>query len=167
MPSGGTNRAYALHDMPYEAQKRFWDALPLHKFDLRGDGCWPWYGPRNVRGLPRFSCEGKWYYAHRIMWAETNDTRLGAFDQVRHACRNRLCCRPSHLEVYHRCGEVGGRRPGVGLTMEVATAIRAAWADGGVTQMELAKRFGVSQPTVSHILRNLTWRPKRPEESLI
>lgn len=55
--------------------------------------------------------------------------------------------------------EQSRNRPGYNkLTIEVADEIREAYAAGGVTQVDLAKSYGITQAQVSQIVRNLCWK---------
>jgi DNA-binding XRE family transcriptional regulator len=40
----------------------------------------------------------------------------------------------------------------------LAVAIRAAWAEGGVTRAELARMFGLSHKTVTSIVSGVRYR---------
>jgi Mor family transcriptional regulator len=42
--------------------------------------------------------------------------------------------------------------------MEKAREIRTAYAAGGVTMRELSHRYGCSDETVRHVIRNIAWR---------
>lgn len=76
--------------------------------------------------------------------------------ELDHLCRQRDCVRPSHLEaVTHAENVRRGRR--AKLTMQQANEIRAAYAEGCATQIELARRYGVNQTTVSGIVRGKAW----------
>jgi uncharacterized membrane protein len=61
------------------------------------------------------------------------------------------------------CRIVGGKgsRNGAGrltkLNAEDVTAIRAAYAAGGVRQRELAERYGVSDVTICRIISRKMW----------
>lgn len=43
------------------------------------------------------------------------------------------------------------------LTEEIVKAIRADYKRGGVSQRELAVKYGISQPTVSHVVTGYVW----------
>lgn len=56
-------------------------------------------------------------------------------------------------------GPVRGERNGfTHLTEADVRAIRAEYAGGGVSQSQLAKRYGVSQTGIGHIVRGVTWK---------
>ena len=54
-----------------------------------------------------------------------------------------------------RQGERNGRAK---LSREIVAAIRQAYAQDGVSQQQLADRFGVEQTTVSRVVRGESWR---------
>lgn len=52
----------------------------------------------------------------------------------------------------------GEKHPFASLSAEDAAAIRREYSGGGVTQAELGAKYGVTQTTVSKIVRGATWR---------
>ena len=61
-----------------------------------GDGCWTWDGYVATTGYGKYGHA----YAHRISYSLfRGDLPSGIAEQVDHLCRNRLCARPSHLEL--------------------------------------------------------------------
>jgi hypothetical protein len=61
----------------------------------------------------------------------------------------------THPEGIRRGEENGG---GGKLTTQDVINIRAAYAKGGITQVELASRYGITQGMTSAITRGATWR---------
>lgn len=90
--------------------------------------------------------------AHRLAYeAAGGELRPGFV--LDHLCRNRWCCNPQHLEQVLQADNV--RRGGASkLTEDAVQRIRAA---GGLTQAELAVRFGVSQSAISRAVRGEQW----------
>lgn len=88
---------------------------------------------------------------------------------VCHKCDNPRCVRPSHLflgsasenladmRVKGR-GAAGARHPQAKLDDDKVIRIRKRYAEGGVTQRDLAKEFGVYQTVISKILLGKIWR---------
>lgn len=86
---------------------------------------------------------------------------------VLHSCDNKRCCEAKHLregthlenmEDRERAGRTArGDVLGKRLNQEAAESIRRLYAAGGVTQKELAKRFGVSRPMIGYIVRGEWW----------
>lgn len=140
------------------------------RVDRRGaNECWPWtllcdgggYGKVNRK---RYT--GQPLYAHRVAFRLTH----GRWPKgvVRHSCDNPPCCNPAHLAegTYKDNSQDAVRRGrmrrgegvhGALLTQNKADEIRRIYALGGVSQTALAKMFGVKQPTVSQVVRNVTW----------
>ncbi len=80
---------------------RFWEKvnpcglIPAHRPDL--GPCWEWLCPPNDNGYGYFWHEDKKRLVHRFSYglfvAEIPDELV-----IDHLCRNRICCRPDHLE---------------------------------------------------------------------
>ena len=119
---------------------------------------------------------GRWRIrrAHRVAW-ELYVGPIGAMS-VLHHCDNPACVRAdpdpmiSHLFLGTQAQNVadmmkkhrGVSRPGqesgrAKLTWEHARAIRLRH-EAGETQIALAREFGLSQPTISALLRGESWR---------
>lgn len=146
---------------------RFWSRV-----DRCGD-CWEWQGPPNRSGYGQVSINRKMYPTHRLAYMLTKGPiPRGMF--VRHACDNRLCVRPDHLDigtfedniadtVRRKRGGPGenaarGERAGSSrLTDRDVIQIREAYAAGGVTQTILARDFGVDTGTISRIVTGKAW----------
>lgn len=112
--------------------------------------------------------------AHRISWELANGPLpLGVC--VLHRCDNRACVNPSHLFLGTVAdnnadmatkgrGRNGGlafpgeANPAARLTAEIVVAIRAAYAAGDVTMIDLAAKYGVARKTVSKIVHRQTWQ---------
>ncbi len=72
----------------------------LDKLDDDGgshDDCWHWLGSKCSKGYGRFWLDGRWVRAHRVAY----ELLVGPIPPglvLDHLCRQRDCCRPSHLE---------------------------------------------------------------------
>ncbi len=66
----------------------------LSLVDSSGDGCWEWQGRIDKDGYGRFGRAMAHRVAYKIANPRHNDTLA-----IDHTCRNRRCCRPSHLEA--------------------------------------------------------------------
>ncbi len=93
-PLGGTDRG----ETP---QARFWRKVdkngptPAHAPYL--GPCWVWTAAKIKSGYGVFRLNGRQQKAHRVAYAWAN----GAIPDdlvMDHLCRNRACCRPTHLE---------------------------------------------------------------------
>lgn len=60
-------------------------------------GCWLWQGP-TYHGYGRFFADGRKTLAHRWMYEYRNGPIHNGL-LLRHLCKIRLCCNPSHLEL--------------------------------------------------------------------
>lgn len=97
---------------------------------------------------------------------------------VLHSCDNPICVRPSHLFLGTNHDNVldkmkKGRHPrarpkkparmpkeqnpNARLSEHQIKEIRKRYARGGITQAELAKEYGVVQPHISRIVREISW----------
>lgn len=72
-------------------EERFWD-----KVDVRGDvECWPWKAGSSNTGYGVFDINDKQHGAHRVAFF----LKHGRWPNIcRHACDNKACCNPAHLE---------------------------------------------------------------------
>lgn len=143
----------------YAPVARFWEKV------RRTDGCWLWTGAKMPSGYGSASVgRQKHQSAHRASW----EIHFGAIPpgiQVCHHCDNRLCVRPDHLFLgtpkdniqdmiskdRHSRGE---RRRNHKLTDSVVRIIR----DSRLSNVALAKRFGVSPSAVSNARARKTWK---------
>lgn len=153
--------------------ERFW--AKVAKGD--GDACWNWTGSKKKggRALPYgfIKFDGKTRTAHRVAWFMAT----GEWPEllVRHRCDNASCVRFDHLELGTQTDNIAdmvdkgrstkGRRspnkrpgelsPNAKLTESAVRAIRAA---AGASTAELARRFGVSEKTITLAVTRQTWR---------
>lgn len=144
-------------------------------------GCWEWQGAKNTSGYGNVAWEGKVYCAHRVAaWLsglvdspvalKTRHVSRRPNKYVLHTCDNRLCCNPAHFFI----GSLGDnmedayrkkrkRQPkgeahvNSKLTNRQAQEIRKRYADGEF-QVPLSKEYGVSQRTISLIVRGETYK---------
>lgn len=147
--------------------KRFWTNV-----DVRGpDDCWQWLACKTRYGYGVMRADGKQRLATHILWF----LRHGYWPQksrtANHHCDNPSCLNPKHLYlgtpksntrdmmkrnryVIQR-GELCGRAK---LTNKEVYTIKRLLVRGGITQKELAFRFGVSKPIISRIKTGKIWR---------
>ena len=130
-------------------------------------GCWLWAGADNGEGYGKF--RGK--YAHRLSY-ERHKGPIPDGLHLDHLCRMPCCINPDHLEPVTNAenarrgmaghhmkdggGFIGDRHPGRRINSSAVVALRKKYSSG-VSQYELSKEFGISQPTVSQIVRRVTW----------
>lgn len=138
---------------------------------VRSSGCWEWTGarPPTLQGYGIMTVkEGSRFIArrvHRLAAAEWLGIDLDDSRCVLHHCDNPPCFNPEHLYIgtrldNNRDRESRGRgrqvhgegHPRAKITQDQVLELRRV-ANAGITQLELADRFGISQPQVSRILR--------------
>lgn len=160
MPRGVYERVIA----PME--ERFWLLVE------RSPGCWEWGGNRMSNGYGRIGVDRKKVLAHRASWLIHNGPIPdGVF--VCHHCDNPPCVNPDHLFLgtqrdnihdmlakgRHQSQAHLGEDHGMALlTEDNVRAMRAEYAAGGLTQKELAVRYGVDQTTISKAICGKTWK---------
>ena len=130
--------------------------------------CWPWRGMRDKNGYGRVHIMRTVFRVHRLsyelFYGTPPEGRL-----VCHSCDNPSCINPSHLflgsaadnqrdMVEKGRGRTGERNGKAKLVAEEVQQIRALYATGEWTQHQLARRFGISQLTVSNIVTRKTWK---------
>lgn len=141
------------------------------KVDRSGgpDACHPWTASCNKAGYGLFGHDGETLAAR---WAYKRFVGpLGSNEQVRHTCDNPPCQDRRHwlsgsnldnqmdkLERNRQHRPSGRRNPKAVLTEDLVVAIRAESTGAYGEQTRLAAKYGVSQPTISSILRGATWR---------
>ena len=140
------------------------------------DSCWEWQGSCNNTGYGTVSWHGPVYTAHRVAaWlvGMVDSPKAPIFNRtsyVLHKCDNRKCCNPNHFflgsysdnqrDAYQKNRKVqpkGGDHANAKLTNQQAVEIRQRYAAGEL-QVPLAKEYGVSQNTISLIVRGETYK---------
>lgn len=145
---------------------RFWSKVSVSP----SAACWEWLAGRTASGYGVFTpALGKWQRAHRYIW-EREHGPIAPGLCVCHACDNRACVNPAHLFLGTHAdnaadrvakgrggaptGEINGQAK---LTLETAVAIRGLYAERRLSQRAIAARFGVTQTTVSRVVRGASW----------
>ena len=155
---------------------RFWSKVAPEALS----GCWLWHGAVNPRGYGSFGLNGRTVLAHRHAYElTTGPIPTGLF--LLHRCDVPACVNPDHLHVgthaenmtemtsRGRSG-VGDRnssrrhprsRPRgerVGTAKLSAVEVEEIRELRGVSQREIARRYGVDQSTVHHVVSGKTWK---------
>lgn len=150
---------------------RFWRKVK------KGDGCWEWQGCQRSRRGKGYGSGGTYgivvirkraVSAHRVAWELTHGPIPDGLC-VCHRCDNPTCVRPDHLFLgtqadntadkmakgRHRvpCGQDHANHK---LSEEDVRAIRAEPERHGVGA-ELARKYGVKQPTIWNIRARKSW----------
>lgn len=138
--------------------------------------CWEWAGMKDQDGYGMFGWHSNYAINRAARFILTITTGLEPEQLALHHCDNPPCVRPSHLyagttEDNNRDRSVRGRAKGTfkhgekhwhhRLTDRQVRKIIRMW-NKGYRQNVIAKRFGVTQPTVSRIV-NGERRAKRTE----
>lgn len=176
------SRGKALFQLVMEEQEtvedRFWTKVKK----LPGkDACWEWTASCYKKGYSRFTIQGRGVLGHRVAYI----LEYGKFSEdllVCHVCDNPRCVRPDHLYIgthkentrdaaakgrmssgdrhwsrTHperlRRGQEHGRAK---LTTLQVREIRKK-ADEGVTQLVLARKYGVALYAIQSIIHRITW----------
>jgi len=135
--------------------------------------CLIWTGTRSAAGYGQLAVDGKLWYTHRLAWTMANGAIPDGM-HVCHHCDNPPCCRLEHLFLgtdadnladMRRKGRqvnaqpIGAQHGRAKLTDDQVRAIRARyWSAERPTQPSLAMEYGVSDSTISLIVRNKHWR---------
>jgi hypothetical protein len=156
-PCYNATKPYSLE----RAKAAFWSRV-----DMRApNGCWEYTGARDKWGYGDIQFLKKHVQAHRLSWKLLRG-EPGELD-VLHKCHNPPCCNPAHLylgtdadntrdRVALRRHTFGERMAHAKLTEVQVLEIRAQ--RGAVTQRELAKRYGVNQSTIGHLMVGRSWK---------
>lgn len=144
---------------------RFW-----RKVDVQGpDDCWLWTGATWDNGYGKMYLPGPVPFgAHRASWMIANQANQPEGLHVCHECDVKPCVNPSHLylgtpfdnsqdAVERHLVAHGSRQGSAKLTEADIPVIRVLHAQG-VSQVEIAGRFGVSQGTIWQITTGRYWR---------
>ena len=142
--------------------ERFWSGVK------KSEGCWEWQ--RSVvqkRGYGQILFRKKMFLTHRLAYTLTKG-EIPKGKIVCHSCDNRKCCNPDHLWLgtqqdnlldmmrKHRGAGRNGHATNTKLCAEDVKAIRA-FSKEGLSQYEIADKFGVWQSTIGQILHHKTW----------
>ena len=141
--------------------ERFWGKV------TKTETCWTWNASQDQYGYGRFTFDGSNKRANRMAWLLTYGEIPGGM-QVLHRCDNAACVNPDHLYLGTHADNMsdmvkrgrssrGEKRHSAKLNIHQVSAIRSCFADGE-SQGSLAKRYGIKQPTVSRLVRGLTWK---------
>lgn len=148
---------------------RFWSKV--HKTS----DCWLWVGDQFSNGYGRFTVsKGPQVGAHRTAY----ELAYGPIPRgmvICHRCDTKLCVRPDHLFAGTQADNMhdmiakgrdrkaeydkqvrGEHHPVAKLTDDDVRSIRRLSADG-VSQVQLARQFGVARSLIHRILYRLSW----------
>jgi hypothetical protein len=173
---------------PKDPIVRFWSRVnkdgPIIRPEL--GPCWPWKRSTSSSGYGHFGLSDAnglrvTIDAHVYSWKLHNGP-LPKGLHVLHHCDYKPCCRPDHLFAGTNADNVsdmtakgrnyrpprierapaalyrGTRCHTARLNDDLVREIRWRWEAGGITQMELARIYGVKQPTISSLILRRAWK---------
>jgi len=148
---------------------RFWS-----KVDVGGpSACWTWRGAKSKTGsYGNFFVGGKYASAHRVAYEIFHCEEIGDAWACHH-CDNKECVNPLHLylgdirtntsDAKERGSFIvpsrdhhGERNPNHKLRAEQVAQIKRLILSG-ISNVEIGRRFGVSDGMISHIRRGKSW----------
>lgn len=144
--------------------ERFWAKVKLPD----KNGCMLWQGALLRSGYGSAWLGTKTISTHRLsLWLAVGPPP-GPKHDAAHACRNRRCVAPAHLrwatrlenmrdQVRDETNPQGERNTNAKLTATQVAEIRRLYSSGGLTQGDLALRYGVSDSNVGAIVRRVSW----------
>lgn len=152
-------------------QKAFWSKINITESIKE---CWLWEGAKNTKGYGNLTVDKKHYHAHRIAFELINGPIPDGFI-VCHICDNPPCCNLHHLMlgtiksnaadmlIKNRQKKPEAAARGINnanakLSDSIVREIRHKYQIEAINQYKLAELYGVSQQTISTIVRNKTWR---------
>lgn len=159
-----------------DTPRQFWERVAVGDPTM----CWLWLGSFfQSSGYGQVWWNGKNVPAHRVAAflsgfipriAAPKNRRQRGF--VLHRCDNPPCCNPNHFFIGNysdnaldsanklRCLVTRPRdeHPATKLSSQQVHVIRTEYARGGVTQLAIAQRYGVSRPLISAIVNYKDWR---------
>jgi hypothetical protein len=162
------SRACSYAHRTRSVAERLWE-----KADRSGgpDSCWLWQKFRTKLGYGTFcDGDGKTVWAHRAAWIITHGPIPEGLE-VCHNCPggdNPSCINPAHMFLGTRRENAldalakgrtarGSRSGGAKLTEGQVITIRARYAAGGISQMQLSREYGVRDNLIHRIIKRKIW----------
>lgn len=153
---------------PIRRNQPFSEAEFFMRVAFGASDCWYWVGQICQLGYGVYRNKK----AHRLAWGLFHGPIPdGLF--VLHKCDVRACVNPDHLflgtqqenvadmiakgRAVHPVHKFGEDNPVSKLTEDMVREMRAAYKAGGVTQYQLADRYGVAVMTINRAIRGICW----------
>lgn len=156
-------------------EERFWSYV--NKDGRESDEmtkCWEWTGWCDKDGYGKISINRRTFRgAHRFSFTLNNSYGLSLEDiegcDICHACDNPRCVNPEHLFVGSRQDNIDDREiKGRGiqgnkchkakLNETQVLEIRNRYAQGNITQEQLAFEYGVAPSTIERLINHKSWK---------
>lgn len=155
-PTGSTNSAMRTFDSRYTAQP--------------DGGCWLWNGTKKRAGYGVIVVGGRGprrhYLAHRVSW----ERAFGAIPSgkvVCHKCDQPSCVNPAHLflgtsadnvsDMVRKGRHAKGEHHGCAKVSEADVREIRSLHSGGMSQLGIARQFGISNSTIHLIVKGRLW----------
>jgi hypothetical protein len=143
------------HYQALSYEERFWAQVKVVD-----SACWEWQTGLTTQGYGHFR-HPLGQTAHRYSYQLAYGDLLSS-DCVLHKCDNRPCVNPEHLFKGSRMDNNRDmsqklRNASRKLEPDEVREIRSLYAKG-VMQKVIAEKYGIIQPTVSQIVRRVTWQ---------
>ncbi len=144
------------------------------RFMQKVDNDWHWIGAKNKDGYGQIKVDGVQMGAHVISYELFNGSvPEGMF--ILHSCDDPSCVNPEHLRLGthlenmkdrmksgHYKNMIGSNNMNAKMSDSQVLEIRNLYAEGNMSQSEIAKMFGIHQTQVSRYVRNETRRKETP-----
>ena len=165
------DRSAACRKMAIERWKndkpedRFWKSVNKNG----PNGCWIWDGARTKEDYGTFVVNGRRMvvsrYAYALLVGKIPEGHL-----VCHHCDNPPCCNPAHLfagtsqDNVSDCISKGRTNPVKGIESPMAKLSESEVLEiislkrSGLTQSDIATRFGLNQSSVSRLFNKKRWK---------
>lgn len=134
---------------------------------LAGD-CWEWTGC-SVKGYGQVRVNGQRFLVHRLMY-ELHNGPIPDGTELCHACDNKLCCNPAHLEAGSHARNMadaatrklipkrqGEAAPNARLSLEDILDIRERRINGE-TVSSISSEYGVHSSHIYRICKKEAWK---------
>jgi DNA-binding transcriptional regulator YiaG len=157
----------ALRPNSIPIEQRFWAKVAITA-DI--NKCWEWQGGLSKSGYGQFTFGSEnnpeSWRAHRFAWFLIYKRKPAEF--LLHSCDNRKCVNILHLRegthqdnmqdmVDRNRQSKGIQTKSAKLTETDVLAIRKM-SDSSISQREIARRFGVTQSVVWHVIHRKSWQ---------
>jgi len=137
---------------------RFWNKILIIPFH----DCWEWLAGKDKNGYGKITFNAKETRAHRLSYEIHYGVIPNGFF-VCHKCDNPSCVNPKHLFLGSPLDNMqdmilkGRKITSPKLSKTSVKEIRHKYAQGNISQIKLAKEYGVSQQVISAIILYKIW----------